>query len=238
MNKTKALVILVLLLYVLSVTFHFGSEDVIANALESFILPVITLLYFITVKRKSLFFTLFLVLFSISDLMIFIGPYIPYDLDYYLGNFLYISAYISLSIEIFKSVSLSYILKNYKLHLLILTILNIYIIYVLQVIVDPHVGETNIYYVELLYNIVMLTLLSGSLMNYFYRDNVKSLFLFLGSLCIVFGEVIWVAYIYISERYLLNVVSTTLYLVAFYFFYKQSKIKQDIRREEENMFLS
>ncbi len=238
MNKSKALVILALLLYILSVIFQFSDEDVIANALKSIILPVVTLLYFVKIKKKSLFFTLFLVLFSISDLMIFSTPYISHNVDYYLGNSLYILAYASLLVEVSKSISLLYVLRNYKIHLLVLTILNIYLIYVLQVIVDPFVDKTNEYYVELIYNIVMLLLLSVSLVNYFYRDNVKSLSMFLGALCIVFGEVIWVAYTYISERNLLNAVSTTLYVLAFYFFYKQSKIEQEVEREEVNMLVN
>jgi hypothetical protein len=239
MNKSKVLVILALLLYVLSVIFQFSDEDVIANALKSIILPVVTLLYFVTVKKKSLFFTLFLVLFSISDLMIFLTPYTSHNIDYFLGNILYILAYAFLLVEVSKSISLVYVLRNFKIHLLVLTILNVYLIYVLQVIVDPFVAnKSNEYYVELIYNIVMLLLLSVSLVNYFYRDNVKSLSMFLGALCIVFGEVIWVAYTYITERHLLNAISTSLYVLAFYFFYKQSKIAQEAEREEVNMLIN
>ena len=238
MNKSKALVILALLLYILSVAFQFRNEDVIANALKSIILPVVTVLYFITVEKKTLFFVLFLMLFSISELMVFIAPYIPRDLYYYLANCLYACAYTSLVVEVLKSISLSYSIKHYIIHILVLTILNIYLIYVLQIIIEPHVDGSNKYYLELAYNMVMLILLSVTLINYFYRDNVKALYFFLGSLCIVFAEVIWVAYTYITARELLKVVSTTLYLLSYYFFYKQSTIKQDnVKREEEKMYL-
>ena len=44
------------------------------------------------------------------------------------------------------------------------------------------------YYFELVYNIITLSLLSIALLNYFYRDNQKSLYLFLGVLCLVFSE--------------------------------------------------
>ncbi|WP_308992120.1 hypothetical protein QLS71_019155 [Mariniflexile litorale] len=237
MNKSKALVILSLLLYILSVIYQFRNEEEIANALKSIILPVVTLLYFVNIKKKSLFFTLFLILFSISDLMIFLTSYISHKSEYFIGNSLYILAYIFLIVEVFKSLSLFHVLKNYKIHLVVLTILNIYIVYVLQAIIDPFVAKSNEYYVELIYNIVMLLFLSLALVNYFYRDNVKSLYMFLGALCIVFGEVIWVAYTYISERHLLNVVSTTLYVLAFYFFYKQSKIEYEVTRVDVNVLI-
>ena len=83
------------------------------------------------------------------------------------------------------------------------------------------------YFIELIYNIVMLLLLSTSLLNYFYRDNKKSLYMFLGSLLIVFSEVISVAYLYISSHYSLNLIVVTLALLAFYFFYQQSKLSND-----------
>lgn len=238
MNKSKALLILALFLFVLSVSFQYSDESAIATALKSVILPVVTLFYFITVKKKSLFFTLFLLLFSTSELMVFIRPYVSYNVDYFLGNSLYILAYGFLIIEISKSISLYHVLRHYKIHLLVLTILNIYIIHVLQVIVDPFVAKSNEYYVELIYNIVMLLLLSVALLNYFYKDNVKALYLFIGALCIVFAEVIWVAYTYISERHLLNIVSTSLYVLAYYFFYKQSKIEQEVRQEESDMLVN
>lgn len=236
MYKSKALMVLALLLYVISVMFQFRGKDDIANSLKSVILPVITLLYFVTVKKKALLFTLFLVLFSVSELLIFIMNLIPYVVYYYLGNSLYILAYIFLIIEIFRSISLVHILKNYKIHLIVLIFLNVYIVYVLQVIVNPYVNKTNEYYVELVYNIIMLSLMSVSLLNYFYRDNVKSLYLFLAALCIVFGEVVWVAYTYISARNLLLVISTTLYILSFYFFYKQSNLSYDDKKDEITMF--
>ena len=92
---------------------------------------------------------------------------------------------------------------------------------------------TNEYFVEIIYNISMLLLLSASLLNYFYKDNKKSLFMFLGSLSIVFSEVIGVAYMYVAEQNLLNFISTTLTILAFYFFCKQTKLSN----EEVNQFV-
>lgn len=238
MYKSNVLAILACLLFIISVIFQFRGNELIANLLESAILPTITVLYFISVRNKSLFFTLFLVLYSFSDLLVLIENYLPYEINYYVGNILYIIAYVCLIVEISKSISLLNIIKNYKIHLLVLTILNIYIVYVLQVIVNPYVAKTNEYYVELVYNIIMLTLLSISLLSYFYKDDVKSLYLFIATLCIVFGEVIWVAYTYISARNMLNIVSTTLYIISFYFYYKQSLLKHEIKQDEISMLIN
>ena len=57
--------------------------------------------------------------------------------------------------------------------------------------------------------------------------------MFLASLCIVFSEVIQIAYLYISAKILLDILSTILLVVAFYFFYKQA-----ILNEEETSVLS
>lgn len=238
MYKLKALVVFAFLLYILSVVFQFAGNDVIASNLKCTILPVVTLLYFVTITNRSIFFTLFLVLYSISELLIFIENDMPYVAYYYLGNLLYILAYAFLIIEISKSMSLLYIIKNYKVHVFVLIILNIYLAYVLQVIVNPYVEKTNEYYVELVYNIVMLSLLSVALLSYFHKDDVKSLNLFLAALCIVFAEVLWVAYTYISARSLLNVISTTLYGLSFYFFFKQSKLIHENKKEEASMLVN
>jgi hypothetical protein len=232
MDKSKFLLGVVAIVYALYVYFQLQNEIVVSNALRSFILPTIALLYFLTVKRKSLYFTLFLVIYAVSDLLMVFEPYISNKVNYYLGNSLYIIAYSCLLLEVCKSVCVFRVVKNFKIHIIVLSILNVYILYVLHVIVDPRLGDTNQLYIEIVYNVVMLLALSLALVNYFYRDNVKSLYVFLGSMCLVFSEVIWVAYIYISASIFLNILSTSLYVIAFYFFYRQAQLFNSSRSEE------
>ncbi|MBD0832623.1 hypothetical protein [Aestuariibaculum sediminum] len=228
MFKLKIIEGLVMIIYILSVLFQFTGHEHLAYYSSSLIIPVITIVYFLRVDRKSLFFSLFLVCFSISDLLVFLEDIQGYNkIDYFLGNGLYILSYIFLILEICKSLNFKYVIKNYIIHLLVLTVLSVYIVFALQNTVVPYVSAANEYCIELIYNIVLLTMLSFALLGYFYKDNVKALYLFLGVLCVVFAEVIWVAYTYISERNLLNVLSTTLYLIGFYFFYKQSKLLEE-----------
>jgi hypothetical protein len=235
MNKSKFMVGLVFLVYLGFVISQFNNNDFLADALDALLLPLITVIYFTKERRINLFFSIFLICYSVSDLMVFIVDFIPYNYYYYVGNGLYILAYLALLIKIVQSLSFQHIIKNFKLHLIVLTGLNIYIAYVLQVIVNPYVEMTNEYFVEIFYNVVMLLVLSASLLNYFYKDNKKALFIFLGSLSIVFSEVLGVAYIYVAKQDLLNFLTTSLTLLAFYFYCKQSSLNNE---EEINQFAS
>lgn len=244
MYKSKVLVGFVLLVYVLFVFFEFKGNVNTAYSLDCLISPLITLIYLIFSKRKNIFFLLFILSYSISDLLGLIIPNIPdnkvinlNEIDYYVGNLLFMLSYVFLVIKISQSLSLFYVFRNFKIHLLVLTILNIYLVYVLQVILSPNLEVPNDYYLEITYNIIMLLLLSVALLNYFYKDDKKSLYLFIGALCIVFSEVMQVAYFYITERSLLNFISTTLTLIAFYFFYQQSQLLNELNEEEKYMVI-
>ena len=230
MYKSKILVGFVLLCYILFAVFEFNGNQVVAYYFHSFIVPLITIIYIFFIKRKSKLFLWFLIVYSLSDILGIVIDNIPvdgtsslYDFEYYFGNGLYILAYIFLILKIGKSLSFKHVVKHFKLHLVVLSILNIYLIYVLQNIISPNLILDSDFYIEFVYNVVTILLLSIALLNYFYKDNRKSLYLFLGALCIVFSEVMDIAYIYITQRSLLNFLATTLALSAFYFFYQQSK---------------
>jgi hypothetical protein len=247
MNKFKVLVGCVLLVYVLFAFFEAVGQYTVAFHLDSLIIPLITLIYLLFVKNKSRLFLLFLVFYSISDLLGIVTdnvlyynvPYnegaIFYEYDYYIGTGLYILAYVFLFLRITKSICIKHVFKNFKIHLFVLTVLNIYLVYVLQIVVEPHLSYKYEYGFELIYNIIMLLVLSASLINFFFRESKKSLYLFIGSLFIVFSEVLDVAYIYIAQRSFINFLGTTLALAAFYFYYQQSKLFYDGNGENNYM---
>jgi len=210
----------------LFIYFQFNENYWMADYSRALIVPIITLIYLISKKYKSLYFVIFLVAFSISDLLTLFSYSLPHDFEYYLGNLLYIIAYLSLTYEIVVSLSIKYILKYFKMHVAVLLGLNIYANYVLLKILNEYVSGIELS-LELLYNIFILSLLTVSLLNYFYRDDKKAMILFLGSLCISFSEVIQIAYYYISDRELLNVTYSILLILAFYFFYVQSKLEYE-----------
>lgn len=238
MLKIKVLIGLVLLLYVGYSFYEFTDNDAMAFYLDGFIIPVITSIYLLSVHKKETYFVVFLACFTLADFIGMVVFFITNDeldwlsnLEYYVGNTLYIIGYIALSIKICKSLDFKYVLKHHKMHLSVLTVLGVYLIYVVQVIVKPNLKINIDFYFELVYNVVTFTLLSIALLNYLYRDNRKSLFLFLGTLFIVFSEMIDVAFIYISQKNFLAFTAGTLSLLAYYFFLKQAKLKNTPREE-------
>lgn len=251
MYKSKILAGLVLVLYLLFLIFEFSAEYNVSILLDALVVPAIALTYILLIKKKNIFFLLFVLCYSLSDILGVITHFllyynftyeeslIYYEYDYLISSVLYILSYIFLLIRISSTISLKYIFKHFKIHLLVLTVLNIYLIYVLQIIVESNLDFENQFYIELAYNLVMLLLLSAALLNYFYRDNKKSLYLFIGSLFIVFSEVLDVAYIYIDQKSVLSVLSTTLVLVAFYFYYQQTKLSDKLlNKEEEGQYMA
>ncbi|MFS4481508.1 hypothetical protein ACKGJY_00700 [Hyunsoonleella sp. 2307UL5-6] len=148
-----------------------------------------------------------------------------YDFEYYFTNGLYILAYVFLIIKIIGHLKFSTVLKHFKVYSVVLIALNTYLLYTLHSVISPHLVIPSDYFLELIYNFVVLVLLSLALLNYFYRDNKKALYLFLGTLFIVFSEVFLIANIYVYvDNILLNFIGTTFAVIAFYFIYQQSKL--------------
>ncbi len=239
MSKSKVLIGIVVLCYVLFVVFEFSGYVNTAYYFHSLIAPLITLIYILFVRKKSRLFLLFLLCYSVSDLLGLVLDVLPiiktqklYNFEYYFGNLLYMFSYMFLIVKICKSINIGLLLRHFKIHTIALTALGFYFVYVLQEIISSGLVVEGDYYFELIYNITTVLLLPLSLLNYFYRDNKKALYLFLGSLCIVFSEVMDVAHIYVKEMYVLNFLSTTLALIAFYFYYQQSKFSNVANRHK------
>lgn len=222
---SRTLVVFISLIYILFVGVEFFGDVTLAMQLSVLIIPLITLHYFVSATRKTLYFSLFLVCYSIPELFYFVKDKIVYETYYYICNGLSVLAYVFLLIEIFKSINYQKVLKSFKLQLIVLMFLSLYMGYVLFKIISPHMLVSVEYILEISYNVVILLVLSISLLNYFYKDDKKSLLLFLGALCIVFSEVINIAYIYIAQQNILNFMFVSLFVMAFYFFYQQSKLE-------------
>lgn len=231
---SKALIGFIGLIYILFVGFEFFGDNSIALKISVLIIPLIALLYFISVEKRTLFFSLFLICYSIPELMLFLKNEIVYETYYYICNTLSVTAYVFLLIEIYKSINFNEVLKKFKTQVIVLTFLSFYMAYVLFKIMSPYLIVSIEYFLEISYNVLILLVLSVSLLNYFYKDDKKSLFLFLGALCIVFSEVINVAYLYIANENALNFMFVSLFVLAFYFLYQQSKLDDEV---DENLML-
>lgn len=231
MQKTKLLLGVIIVLTIMFLGFQiFGLQD-IANLIRPFILPLLTVLYCMSNKCKKSYFFYFLVLYAISE---FLGIFSPLaenstiidNILFYGGNLLYIAAYCCLSIEILKAMNLRKIFNRFPFHIVILLALDIYSI----VLVTDTAYQSDFLYgiidylLEFLYNTSVMLLLTVTLINYISRDSKKAMNLLLGAICIVFSEVIQVAYFYVSDINILSIVYSILLVFAFCFFYIQSSM--------------
>ena len=119
MYKSKVLVSFVLILYVLFVVFEFSGKYDLSFYFDSLIIPAITLIYLLFVKKKNTYFLLFLVFYTIGDLFFLLIDFLPVEdtfmvknMHYYVGNSIFIIAYLFLFFKIIKSVSFFHIIKN------------------------------------------------------------------------------------------------------------------------------
>ncbi len=226
MRNPKILIFLLGIVYLFFVYFLLTGNTLYAIIFGTSFYPIIALFYLFNVKKKPLFFTLFLVFFSTSELLLIIFSIVGYEyinkmFDYFLGNTLYILAYSFLVLDISKNLSFKKLLKDYKITMVVLVVLSIYVSYKLLEIVKPSLLDYQ-YSVEIIYNLVMLLVLSMALLNYSNKNSKKAFYLLIGALCIVFSEVMNIAFMYVSSQKLLRFFNVTLLLIEGWFFYQQS----------------
>ncbi|MFB9054286.1 hypothetical protein ACFFVB_14455 [Formosa undariae] len=242
MRKIHFLLLLLLLLSVLYVVTEYASLFAYSEAVAALTIPVISVFYLITGENKMPYFTSFLVLYSLAHLLIFVDISSVYEhFHYYLGNILYISAYMFLIFEVLKDIPFKGVVPRFNLTIIILLLLNSYVLFTLlnwetsrdyffRVTSDTLVTvkeeasvplEESIVSIilEFSYNLVILVLLNVSFINYLYRENKKASLLFIGTLCVVFSELIQYAIYYPSDVVILNIVCYLLMLVGFLCFY-------------------
>ena len=68
---------------------------------------------------------------------------------------------------------------------------------------------------------------NGDEVNLICNDTRKSLILFLASMCIVFSEIVQIAYYYLSETSGLSNIYSLLLVAAFYLFYRQGFLQKE-----------
>ncbi len=224
--------ILVTTLIILSVSF-LGLQvlqlETQASGLRTLLLIGLTIYYCISVKDKSRFFYLFLLTFTLAEILNFISLFMPVvyengtDYFYYLTNTLYILSYLFLITKVLGDINLKEVIRKFPIHIIVLFTLDIFCVII---VTDTTKGLlTNAEYtLEFLYNTVIMLLLTVTLINYVYREDKKSMNLLIGSIFIVFSEVIQLAYFYISAINILNVICSFFLVMAFIFFYLQSRL--------------
>lgn len=231
MQKRKILLGFIIVLAIVFIGLQIFNMKEIAGYVRPIILPLLLISYCLAKRKRSSYFFYFLLFYSITELSSFFTyfareSYFVDSLMYYGGNTLYITAYVFLILEIFKSMNFKRTFNRFTTYILILIALDIYsIILVTDIAIKSELlyGVYD-YLVEIAYNTVIMLLLTITLINYISKYTKKAMNLLLGALCIVFSEVIQVAYYYVSDQNILSIVYSSLLVLAFAFFYFQSNL--------------
>lgn len=231
----KTLIGILVILAVVFLGFQVFELEVEASGIRALLLVFLTILYCYRVREKPFFFLTFLITFTIADILTYIGWLIPLvpdaqiDYMYYFVNLLYIISYSFLILEILTSINLVEMVKKYPFHIFILIILDVFSV---VVVTDTTISKLSYfeYYVEFAYNSIIMILLTIALINYIHKDDKKAINLLIGSIFIFFSEVIQLAYFYILQDNLLNVLCSLFLVLAFLFFYLQSKLPYPVEK--------
>jgi len=224
--------ILIATLIILSVSFlglQILQFETQASALRALLLIGLTAFYYLTIKEKKHFFYLFLLAFTLAEILNFTSLFVSFvsengtDYSYYLTNALYILSYLFLITKVLSDMNLKEVVRRFPIHILVLLVLDVFCVII---VTDTTKGllSNEEYTLEFLYNTVIMLLLTVTLINYIYREDKKSMNLLIGSIFIVFSEVIQLAYFYISAINILNVICSFFLVMAFIFFYLQSRL--------------
>lgn len=186
------------------------------------IVPIAAIIYFFTITNKRKFFTRFILFFAIGQFLHLFTQDFGDIISYFIINGLFIIGYLCLLIDLCSSIQLSEAIKKFRTYAAVLFILSIYVILTLQIVTkDPESFD----YIEAVYNTLVVTVLSASLLHLFYYYDKKSLYLLLGSLILTIHEFSHIAYNYLSSRsgiYLF--LGDFLIGVAFFFLIKQAQL--------------
>ncbi|WP_298756572.1 hypothetical protein [uncultured Psychroserpens sp.] len=231
MYTSKILGIILILLSILFLGLQSLGKEFDAFGVKALAMMLLTILYFVNVKRKHILFILFLVTYAAAEIHnYFTYNHFPpenatYDIHYLIGNGLYISAYLFLIARILSIMNFKKAILRFSMQTLLLFALGIFVVYMITDLSKEGIGLDYGYTVEMVYNSIIMFLVCLALVNYMYNDSKKSMNLLIGSICIVFSEVIQIAYYYISDfDNTLSVIYSFFLVGAFVFFYLQSRL--------------
>ena len=219
---TLVVTVLFIVLYVVARIFEYELGSYYAQLILA---PIILGLYLYgnRLKKKSPLFLLFLMTYTLTNVLHFVSRDVESLILFFVCNTLYVVAYFFLLGYIYRQTRIKNVLKNFPIQLSVLALLSVYIIHKLVVLIDP-VGYSQKDYVliqvmEGAYNITLLLLLSASLLSLLDRVIRKSFFLFIGCLFLFLSEIIVIDSYYISGDFLTSVIAGVLYILAFSCFY-------------------
>lgn len=221
-------------LIILSIVFlglQLTNYEMYASFIRAAMIVLLTILYCKQVKSYSSYFFMFLITFSLAEVIGLLSFIFELDLNnsidyyYYIGNILYILSYIFLIIYVLKNINIKDAIIKLPAHIVILIVLDIFCV---TIVTDTTKELLSIYQysLEFLYNAVIMTLLTLAVINYIYKVDKKAMNLLIGALFIVFSEMIQLAYYYVIKINILNVLCSIFLVIAFLFFYLQAVLAE------------
>ncbi|MBT8376207.1 MAG: hypothetical protein HKP45_05030 [Winogradskyella sp.] len=227
-NKILKIVLIVLSIgFIIVQSMQLEAEG---TGLSAFMLILFTILYTRHVEQRNKYFFLFLFTFTVAHVMNFTSWLLPrngfngFDVFYYVTNMLYILSYVFLILRVAIEMNFKKIFDKFTIPIIILIILDIFCVSIITATTESKLSLTE-YTLEFSYNAVIMALLSVALINYLNRDSNKAMIFLVGSVFIVFSEIIQLAYYYISDTKDLSTIYSTFLVLAFLFFFLQSGMK-------------
>lgn len=226
-NKLLRVVLVILsITYIVLEVFKFKVEGDFSRLI---MLCLLTVLYVRENLGKRAYLLYFFIIFTCSEalgVMISFYPIVISDADigYYLCNILYIISYVFLILRCTLTMKFKIIIKRFSITLIVLVILGVFCVTLITNTARAQLNSAE-YIFEIIYNSFVMTLLSVGLLNYMQNNDNKSMLFFIGVLFIFFYEMIQLTYYYIADMTHLAVLYSLFLVLAFLFFYLQSRLK-------------
>ncbi|MBJ7881701.1 hypothetical protein [Gelidibacter salicanalis] len=224
-------------LSVLLLVLQIYQYEVEAAGIKVLLLILFTVLYCYKIDNKRVFFLAFLLTFSIAEIINFSRYVLPTSsinaiyYYYYGANALYILAYLFLIVQMLQFMNVMETIKKFPIHLVVMIALDIFVVFIVTNTTLARLTYAE-YFLEFVYNAVVMVLLTVALINYFDKDDQKAINLLIACIFIMFSEVIQLTYFYVMEITVLNVFGSLFLVIAFLFFYLQSRLNDQTLEED------
>ena len=213
------------IIYLVLKTLGFQDISYIVRAL---LLPLVTLMcYQRSLHKKRSYFFMFLIVFSISEIINTTIYFIPDSNFQYYDTAAYIIALFCLIRELFSEIKWGDLFKRFYIYFVFLSIMSSIYLYYFSSVLSYNMTPLE-FYLILFKNALLTFIVCLTLINYCYVLNNKTLFLFIGMTGLLFSEVFKIVYVTITDAFLYNLVSSLLLIIAFYFLLKERK-KEEVR---------
>lgn len=221
--------IILLLLGASYVVLEVLKSEFFASSACAVMFVLLTVLYYRTRQEKEKLFFAFLLIFSLSKVLDFIFNIFILDnfyagIQYYLVNSLFIFSYLLLILRCLRFMPFKEIFSKFYITIAVLVVLSVFCVTLITETTESVLTDYE-YYLEFLYNTVVMILLSISLLNYMYRGDDKAMLFFIGTMFIFFSEMIQLAYNYIDDVQHLAAIYSILLVAGFILYYRQSQLE-------------